>query len=255
MEGKIDSIGGIEYTTFGELDKREAKTFIFVLHGRGGKREDVFYFCKDLAKIKNVVAVTFDHRNHGKRVIDPLQNANLSLNPNHVTDMYAMQLGSARDVTFLVDILPIKYNLTHASKFGVVGISLGAHSSLLVMAHDIRISFCVSMIGCGDYKSLMQKRQGVDMEKHFPTALQNLVASNDPVNNIAAFTNKHIFLAQGSEDKLVPAECNKEFYELVKEVAKDVIFKCYPHGHVVPPEMVKDVIEWIIARVAGSSKL
>jgi len=129
------------------------------------------------------------------------------------------------------------------------------HASLLAMAHDTRISFCVSMIGCADYKSMMQKRKGVDMKKHFTSALNNLVSFNDPVNNIAAFNNKHIFLAQGSADQLVPADCNKEFYEFVKGVAKDVILKLYPVGHTVPPEMEKDGIEWITALVLGPSKL
>ncbi|KAI9136167.1 hypothetical protein BKA69DRAFT_1042776 [Paraphysoderma sedebokerense] len=101
-----------------------------------------------------ILTVTLDHRNHGSRLTDVTQNHGWKekdilsntdlLNPNHATDMYCIQLGTALDVLLLIDLLPlylqtlVRKVASHATtaikwKWGVVGVSLGGHSTLLAV--------------------------------------------------------------------------------------------------------------------------
>eukprot|EP01124_Arcella_intermedia_P023248 TRINITY_DN3646_c0_g1_i1.p1 TRINITY_DN3646_c0_g1~~TRINITY_DN3646_c0_g1_i1.p1 ORF type:complete len:156 (-),score=30.54 TRINITY_DN3646_c0_g1_i1:71-538(-) len=147
-----------------------------------------------------------------------------------------------------MDVLPVKYNLTQPLTFEVFGISLGGHASLLSIANDPRITTCVSLIGCGDYLALMKTRRGVQMESHFPQSFLSLLSRVDPVSQPAAFKDKNIYLAQGEDDKLVPASCNELFYESIKGVAQNVVLKSYPGvAHQVTPQMLEDIFQWLSA--------
>jgi hypothetical protein len=59
-------------------------------------------------------------------------------NVSHAVDMYSIQVGTARDVSFLIDFLPSvvfpKGERTVTDWF-IAGISLGGHSTWLAMAH------------------------------------------------------------------------------------------------------------------------
>jgi len=59
----------------------------------------MFPFCDALAAKAPFVVVAFDQRNHGDRMLDEAKNGGWE-NPNHVNDMYSMQLGTSRDIRF-----------------------------------------------------------------------------------------------------------------------------------------------------------
>jgi len=112
--------------------------------------------------------------------------------------MYGIQLGTARDISSVLDVLPSRLGI-QIEKVGVMGVSLGGHTSLLgrqadphfphfevnnatVLATDERFDVCCSIIGCPDYLSLMKSRaeqHNVDVEKDFEgffsQSLQQLV--------------------------------------------------------------------------------
>eukprot|EP00842_Homolaphlyctis_polyrhiza_P002392 jgi/Hompol1/3153/HPOL_006371-RA len=113
---------------------------------------------------------------------------------------------------------------SHVTRWGVAGISLGGHATLLTVAHEPRISVAVSVIGCGDYLALMIPRATswdlpVPPSSHefITKELLAAVATLDPVNRIASLGSQKLLLLNGGKDKLVPAKANERYIELAKE--------------------------------------
>ncbi|RDW87185.1 uncharacterized protein DSM5745_03827 [Aspergillus mulundensis] len=112
--------------------------------------------------IKGLIAVAFDQRNHGTRLVDPLCNESWKKgNPRHAQDMFSVFQGTARDTSLLMDYLPafvfpktdrrITENL-------VLGVSLGGHAAWSCILHEPRISTGIVIIGCPDYANVMADR-------------------------------------------------------------------------------------------------
>jgi hypothetical protein len=57
------------------------------------------------------------------------------LNKTFPADMYSLMLGNVYDIQLLIDMLPMYVPLGEVT-FGVVGLSLGAHSALLTIANS-----------------------------------------------------------------------------------------------------------------------
>ncbi|PKY07708.1 hypothetical protein P168DRAFT_307995 [Aspergillus campestris IBT 28561] len=111
---------------------------------------------------KGLIAVSFDQRNHGSRLVDPLGNESWKKgNPRHAQDMFSMFQGTAKDVSVLIDYLPSyvfpKTERTVPENL-VLGVSLGGHAAWSCLFHEPRISTGVVIIGCPDYVNLMADR-------------------------------------------------------------------------------------------------
>jgi S-formylglutathione hydrolase FrmB len=87
--------------------------------------------------------------------------------------------------------------------YGVIGVSLGGHVTLMSATHDERIRVACSLIGCGDYRKLMQDRavsNKSSFDDYYPAALQTVVDKYDPVNNVPKLAKKAILLINGGAD-------------------------------------------------------
>ncbi|TPX59172.1 hypothetical protein PhCBS80983_g02661 [Powellomyces hirtus] len=279
-------IGGLEVFVFG-LDALPSTgntpvSVVFFAHGRLGSAVESFRFCQDLYRnltptpTTNIrpLVVLFDQRNHGSRLVSHKHNdAWKQGNPTHAWDMYALQYGTAMDVSFLIDMLP---GILHrdVERWGVCGISLGGHATLLVMANEPRVTTGVAIIGCGDYLSLMTHRAGrmeppivlpPHSSTHMNEQLLRLLKEKDPVNRAAHFKGKSVLLLNGGADKLVPPECNHKLIENLNGVFSD-------HGknkfEVVVEQGVRHEVtdamksrcadwlnSWLNAREAGTSRM
>lgn len=162
---------------------------------------------------KGLIAISFDQRNHGTRLVVPLANeAWRSGNERHALDMYSCYAGTAADVSLLLDYIPgylfaggavaaaggsgpsrtntamvVERNL-------VMGISLGGHAVWHVLCNDQRFTAGLSVIGCPDYGRLMADRARLSkrkswLESHgkaffgsadFPEALIESLGRGDP---------------------------------------------------------------------------
>jgi dienelactone hydrolase len=122
--------------------------------------------------------------------------------------MYSIQLGTAADIEYLVDILPLYIpDLGYSNtKWSVLGFSLGAHSALLASSHIEKISACISVVGCGDYIKLMESR-----DVSIPPSLEILISKKDPINNIKRLVSKRLLILGGEHDLLVPPWTNLVF--------------------------------------------
>ncbi|PGH12566.1 hypothetical protein AJ79_04187 [Helicocarpus griseus UAMH5409] len=113
-------------------------------------------------KNKGLIAVAFDQRNHGSRLVDKLSNeAWRQGNPKHAQDMFATFQGTARDVSHLIDLIPSYAFPTCSHRITsnhVLGVSLGAHAAWSCILHDPRVTSAVIIVGCPDYTNMMAER-------------------------------------------------------------------------------------------------
>lgn len=150
---------------------------------------------------KGLIAVAFDQRNHGSRLVDALHNeAWRQGNPRHAQDMFSCYHGTATDCSHLIDHLESYIFHTPTSPtittHLALGISLGGHATWHCLLSDPRITAGVVGIGCPDYTRLMTDRARLSKRKtytsttppgatflgstDFPPALRTAIAQFDP---------------------------------------------------------------------------
>jgi pimeloyl-ACP methyl ester carboxylesterase len=144
---------------------------------------------------KGLIAVSFDQRNHGSRLIDKSANeAWRQKNPRHAQDMYSIYHGTALDTSLLLSHLPsyLPSHLPPPTQHLVLGVSLGGHAAWHCLLHDPRITAGVVVIGCPDFTRLMlhraeksrlesfARRLGFLGSTDFPAALLEAVRDTDP---------------------------------------------------------------------------
>ncbi|KAI8824017.1 Alpha/Beta hydrolase protein [Fimicolochytrium jonesii] len=223
------TIGGLDLYIFGLPEPNSETTYtaynvVFHAHGRGWTAEQDFPFCRGLCERINegnpttrTLVATFDQRNHGRRLLSGKQNTSWKENNDtHAMDMFAMQYGTACDVSFLIDVLPC-YLPGRVEKWGMCGISLGGHSTFLALALDPRLTVGVPIIGCGDFLTLMTGRAAhmsppiplpPHSEKYINAALLKVLKDRDPINKVDEMRGKAILIYSGAADTLVPASAN-----------------------------------------------
>ena len=243
-------VAGLEIALFG-AEAHSGAPVVFVTHGRGGKASDMYAECRELAALE-LIAVAVEQRNHGNRLVDARANGNWS--PVHAADMYGNLLGTAQDVSLLIDMLPARLGIDTA-RVGMTGISMGGHATLLAMALDTRIAVGAPMIGGGDYRRLMELRAAAngtpaeEFPRYFPAGLQSAVERFDPIHHLARFADRPLLLANGADDTLVPLECNQHFAAATLPYyahADRLKLSSYPGiGHEVPPAMWEEVKTWL----------
>jgi dienelactone hydrolase len=244
------SVAGIELAIFG-AEEHQGAPVVFALHGRTGRAEHMFDLCRQLVKV-GLIAIAFDQRNHGGRMVDARGNGEWS--PHHAADMYGNQLGTAMDVSLLIDMLPARLGIDTA-QVGMTGISMGGHATLLSMVIDPRIAVGVAFIGSGDYRWLMELRAAQhacpaeEFSIYFPAALQAAVERHDPITHPAAFADRPLLLANGAADTAVPAECNQRFLAACRPYytqQERLHMETYPGvGHECPTEMLASGVAWL----------
>ncbi|KAI1370498.1 Alpha/Beta hydrolase protein [Hypoxylon crocopeplum] len=158
---------------------------------------------------RGLIAVAFDQRNHGSRLVDGLANeAWRSGNKTHAQDMFGTITGTVSDTIHLLDALEgylfgaghghgampdggkryIDHNM-------VLGVSLGGHTAWQTLFAEPRVTAGVIVIGCPDYMYLMKDRARLSRlqtfsaedngasflgSKDFPDALVNACKKCDP---------------------------------------------------------------------------
>ncbi|KPV73132.1 uncharacterized protein RHOBADRAFT_55354 [Rhodotorula graminis WP1] len=279
----------------------------FLLHGRGQRSDDklmvrfadrlVQYSHDQATTVKDLVVVTFDQRNHGHRLVAKdrqlgwleggkrrhqerldagLEPHDLD-NPSHAADMMAMQVGTARDVSFLVDFLPAALfpnDERTVADWYCAGISLGGHATWLALAHDPRISLGVPIIGSPSTHILLSHRASnlpppagplPLAPPYFPASLVALFAREDPANvELERWDGRSVLVLSGEDDQLVNYVHGgtEAFVARLENEAKRCKVEAWVQpktGHACTPEMIERTCEFICreglaAPVAASAR-
>lgn len=170
-------IAGIKTLTFGlaELPATCTEvTVLWLLHPRLQTLECMSPFAAqfihawnalpdDRKRGRGLIAVAFDQRNHGTRLISPIANeAWRSGNERHAQDMFGGFHGTAVDTSQLLDhiasyIFPKREDPRIVENI-VMGISLGGHACWHVLMQDSRFTTAIIVIGTPDYTAVMTDR-------------------------------------------------------------------------------------------------
>jgi pimeloyl-ACP methyl ester carboxylesterase len=142
---------------------------------------------------KGLIAISFDQRNHGSRLVDKMANeAWRQGNERHAQDMFSCYQGTSQDCSLLLTHISsyLPQSLPQSSSHIVLGISLGGHAAWHSLLHDPRITAGVVIIGCPDFQRLMLQRAEKSRRKtfgpkflgssDFPAALIASVDTSDP---------------------------------------------------------------------------
>lgn len=182
-------------------------------------------------KPRHLIVVAFDHENHGSRLKDKTLNFSWKKdskrhNPNHAMDQWRMMQAAAQTVTGLMDVLESHlFDAPVVDIWGVLGFSMGAHSSYLVAASgktplffsfavthsplDPRISVHISLVGTGDFIGLLLARlaNGGFPSEYLPDAFcDRVLATYDGLADKLAM--KKVLMINGGEDAMVPFHFN-----------------------------------------------
>lgn len=125
---------------------------------------------------EGIIGVTFDQRNHGGRLVDPVSNGSWrDGNERHAQDMFGCYNGTAVDVSLLIDHIGSyifeSYGNTRKlpvlERNLVMGVSLGGHAGWQLLFAESRISGAAVIIGCPDYTSVMTDRARLSKRKTY----------------------------------------------------------------------------------------
>ncbi|KAL1840225.1 hypothetical protein VTJ49DRAFT_708 [Mycothermus thermophilus] len=114
------------------------------------------------AQTRGLVALAYDQRNHGSRLVDEKANGSWrDGNPRHAIDMFGGIMGMVGDQRGLLDL--VEGYLFPDSNIKIdqhlaLGVSLGGHSVWQLMMADPRVTVGVAVIGCPDYMTLLTDR-------------------------------------------------------------------------------------------------
>ncbi|KAI0029763.1 Alpha/Beta hydrolase protein [Vararia minispora EC-137] len=247
VEKEEYNVGGLRVNVFAKAGLRYASAepvvVLIALHGRLGSADNMEATAHGMlqwaeekraagAKQRDLVFVTFDQRNHGSRIVDPHANGAWSKdadehNERHAVDMYSIQTGTARDVSFVLDFLPAYLfpdDERTVAEWALMGVSLGGHAVWLALKDEPRVRIGIPIIGCPDYMTLMQLRadkQGVSLgPPYMPASLRATVHASDPphasyraADRSNPYFGKKILVLSGADDVLVPWSASRAFVD------------------------------------------
>uniref|UniRef100_A0A0W0FKC6 Peptidase S9 prolyl oligopeptidase catalytic domain-containing protein n=1 Tax=Moniliophthora roreri TaxID=221103 RepID=A0A0W0FKC6_MONRR len=212
-----------------------------------------------------------DHRNHGHRLIEERANQGWNgdqskSNSKHAIDMYTMQAGTARDISFLIDFLPaylFPNGETKIAEWGVAGISLGGHSTWITLCQGTAFVYWYHMklMSCQN-QGLMSARAekfGIPLEgsEYLPDSALDVIRRDDPAfapyqrsDSSNPFWGKKILILSGGSDTLVPRDASEYFIEglEVGEGTKEVMIQPGA-GHEYTKEMEAKLNKFLLEKV------
>jgi sulfonate transport system substrate-binding protein len=238
---------------------------LFLLHGRTGSLANVLRNASELARRARslhvpLIVLIVEQRNHGQRMLDSQLNGPMS---GDGLEMFANLVGTAHDASFVIDVLPTKLAARgeRISHWGVVGISMGGHSSLVLAARDARLNVAVSLIGCGDYASLLADRlatqrqltmRGDTLDERIRSViggdLFDLIAQQGALSRVAALQRTKLLLVGASGDPLVSPRFNERFLDALRAAQHPsvTVHNFDVNEHTVSPAMWNDATEWLV---------
>ncbi|GAA5941228.1 alpha/beta hydrolase family protein [Sporobolomyces koalae] len=292
-------VGGLPIQVYG-LDQlspepKKPLSVMFLLHGRFGSADMKLMstfastYLEPPAGIergdrkKDLIVVTFDQRNHGHRTTNKMGNfgwkeggkkrlqerRELGMqdheldNMAHATSMVAIQTGTAKDVSFLIDFLPctvFPHDERKIVDWYCSGVSLGGHSTWIALTQEPRISLGIPIIGSPSAYTLLSDRalslpppSGplTVSAPYFPASFVDLLKKTDPDQvSLSVWKGRKLLVLSGAEDELVNfvKGGSEKFIKVLEREGnlKELDVWVQPEtGHACTPEMMSRASEFV----------
>jgi dienelactone hydrolase len=226
------------------------KPLVICQHGFSGNKEGMLGTCLKLAT-EGFVAAAMDAVKHGERR-DPNLLANLGGDPSL---MFQVLIGTVEDVRTVIDYLGEVLG-ADLKTVGMMGVSMGAITTLLAATMEDRLKAAVSVIGGADFGTLVRKsslgRIGLPVGQmtQFVESAGELIKRYDPIHNVQRFRSMPLLLLNGELDDLIPLECAQSLYEALRPqyqaTPERLKMKVYPGvGHEYTHEMEDEAVDWL----------
>lgn len=263
---------------------------LYLSHHRGGDysyTEAIAYnILKSCSTKSPLIAVTFDARNHGERLIQPERNSSWRTNETHALDMLSAIEGGVQDLRIVMNYLPAYLNLD--SLLGqnlkqknveitfnniLSGYSMGAHTVIrFANLYPESVSILNPNVGCADLTTLLVNRlkKTTDYDKKifyreyeelkfdgrertlFPQALYDRVREEDQrIFERYPFRLVKLFACFYDSDPLVPPQISKSWLEmyLASNSDSDVVYE-KGEVHDITPRMISEFSSWLKRQLA-----
>ncbi|KAL1411867.1 hypothetical protein Q8F55_002844 [Vanrija albida] len=202
---------------------------------------------------RDVIIVTLDQRNHGKRRLkkDQLSYKN---NPLRLTAMATTLKGGAQDhqliMAYLEDYL-FPHGERHIAEYMATGVSLGGHLLWRLMKEDPRIRVAVPIISCPPDSLVLVhtahwRANGTlgTNAMYYPKHVREFYEDSTPDG---VWVGRKILALHGDLDQVVPPVFSEASWpKVVAEAGRDSTEQVIQPGvgHICTPEMVRRASEW-----------
>ncbi|KAI1394309.1 uncharacterized protein F4822DRAFT_44986 [Hypoxylon trugodes] len=256
------TVSGLKVDVYGLAELHPAATNVSCLwlhHPRLRSKEDMTNIAGQVLSAyhqkqttRGLIAVAFDQRNHGTRLVDELANEDWRRgNKTHAQDMLGTITGTVVDNINLLDLLPgylfgngdgpgasSNGGKRHIDHNLVLGISLGGHTAWQLLFADPRVTAGVMVIGCPDYMNLMKDRarlsrletygqsdEGASFfgSKDFPDALVATCNKYDPKTILFGMDAPYALEAEVSARKFTQANITGKRFQILSGGADKLV--------------------------------
>ncbi|RKP12504.1 Alpha/Beta hydrolase protein [Piptocephalis cylindrospora] len=257
VAGLLVSIIGMEEL---QQDCKRPTTVLFLLHGRIGSSADmdpighrlIRESLKHPDRSRDLLIINLDLPNHGSRCVNPRRNNTLATgNQSHSEDMWLQIRQATRDVSFLIDTLPLipdwpsgRVDLT----WGTYGFSMGAHIGFICASLEPRISLFVSIHGTPNLAILGEIR-AKEYKAYFSEQLFQDMVKHGALGNMDRLRQVDILSLHADNDTLVPWSISESVLHDLSTSGR-TSYKVYSGiGHVPTEEVLSDSFDWVMKRL------
>lgn len=265
----------------------ETLKLLYLMHGRERSAQESEELAKVLLKkfysipdaASSLAVITFDHRNHGKRIVDSRRNLDWTDgNITHAADMLSMIEGAVVDLKTIHDYFPsyaFAYKYFKKVVHIVSGVSMGGHSAIrTAVRYPGLFDGAAPIVGSFDLTSLLLNRlkkwdkttlyhqpysafnSDVEIGVRYPKALFDLSSREDTQVEYSYDIKKlKTFALFGKDDPAVPVKNSIPFLtrhdqrmRLQTDFDPHAQFQAisYDAKHEVTNEMVNDLAHWLV---------
>jgi dienelactone hydrolase len=238
-----------------------AMPVVIFLHGLGGSKEQDGQRLRDLAG-KGFFVLALDAYLHGERKVPGVFPAGKSLgNLGEDYSIWVHQSSvahTARDVSKIIDALSARADVDR-SRIGVIGISMGGSTCMVLAWREPRISVVVGLIGAVDFwYDVTKTPPGPEQDarrKALSPRVRQLVGSLNPRDRKAAIAPKALFLANGARDKGIDIQSIRTFVKELRPNYEDcpdrlALLEEPEGGHAVTDRMWSEGSRWLVRHLA-----